>query len=88
MCVLFCALGRYLHASWRLLAEWLKMIGEQLERHQSLHKAENAGKEIAESEKQLKGLLRQFQVGSRKENSRPLPSLLPPPQKGSLLRTY
>ncbi len=38
------------------------MIGEQLERHQGLHKAENAGKEIAESEKQLKGLLRQFQV--------------------------
>ncbi|QDZ22767.1 subunit Exo70 of exocyst complex [Chloropicon primus] len=47
----------YLHASWRLSVEWLDMIDEKLAKHQHLHNA----KEVAESEKQLKQLLKQFQ---------------------------
>ena len=47
----------YLHASWKLSVEWLKMINEQLQRHQHLQ----GTKEAADSEKHLKQLLRQFQ---------------------------
>lgn len=47
----------YIHASWRLIVEWLEMIDETLKRHQNVLNT----KDSAESEKQLKNLLKQVQ---------------------------
>ena len=51
----------YLHKSWRLSVEWLNMISETLEKHQNMNPKLMQGKELAESEKRLKHLLRQFE---------------------------